>query len=263
VTVRPPRLTRLALIAVTGATALSVAACGSSNTASPTSSPSTGASSASPNAAAPSTSSAPTPTPGKPEAHVSGLIASVSGNAAQITQGNGNATVDFTGSTTVTEVTLAAFSDVTTGNCVSVRPAHDESQGGQSVTAASVRISPAVNGQCPEGRPSGNGPGPTPPSSSPMPPKHPGVQGTVGSVAGNSITVNGTDGSATSVTVTDKTRYAKQVGSDTQAIAQGKCMTALGTQDGSGALQATTIKLRPANDGRCMGEGGPQHGHGE
>jgi hypothetical protein len=228
------------MLVVAGATALTVAACGSSNTASPTSSPST---SASPNAAAPSTS------PHTAAAHVSGLIASVSGNSAQITRENGDATVDFTATTKVDEVTPAALTDVITGSCVSVRPTHDESQVGEAVSAASVRVSPAVDGKCPQGMQSGH-------------PKRPGVQGAVASVAGDTITVNGNDGSATTVTVTDKTRYTKQAGSSTQAITQGKCMTALGSRDGSGAFQATTINLRPASDGKCPGEGGPHRGHG-
>ena len=91
------------------------------------------------------------------------------------------------------------------------------------------------------------------------------MQGAVASVAGNTITVTSTDASGatsqTPVTVTDKTRYTKQAGADTQAIAQGKCMTAQGSQDGSGTLQATTIDLRPARDGKCMGGKKPA-GHG-
>jgi hypothetical protein len=91
------------------------------------------------------------------------------------------------------------------------------------------------------------------------------VQGAVASVAGNTINVTSTDASGatsqTPVTVTDKTRYTKQAGANTQAIAQGKCLTAQGSQDGSGTLQATTIDLRPARDGKCGGEGRP-HGHG-
>jgi len=259
---RPPRLARFAIIAVTGVTALSIAACGSSNTSSPTTSPSTsspGATAAPPSTTPPS-SSVP---PATGQAHVSGLIASVSGNAAQVTQKNGNATVDFTASTKVSEASPAALTDVTAGSCVSVRPAHGGSQGDQPITAGSVRVSPAVDGKCPPGREAAPGG----PSGSPTtaPAKRPGVQGAVASVAGNTINVTRTDASGntsqTSVTVTDQTRYTKQVAGSTQAITEGKCLTALGTQDSSGTLQATTINLRPANDGKCMGEGGP-HRHG-
>ena len=182
----------------------------------------------------------------------------MAGNAAQVTRQNGNATVDFTGSTKVTEVTPAALTDVATGSCVSVRP-QQGGQGGQPITAASVRVSPAVDGKCPQGRESAPG------STTPAPAKRSAVQGAVASVAGNTINVTTTDASGnatqTAVTVSDKTKYSKQAAADTQAISAGKCLTARGTQDSAGALQATTIDLRAAHDGKCAGEAG-HHGHG-
>ncbi|WAC89508.1 DUF5666 domain-containing protein [Mycobacterium sp. Aquia_213] len=231
------RLTRFAMLGVTGVTALSVVACGSSTTSSPSSSP--GPTSSAMSSAPPSTSP-----PATGQARVRGLIASVSGNTAQVTQEKGNAAVVFTTSTKVTEVTAGALGDVTVGSCVTVRPAHQESQPGQPLTAASVRVSPAVDGKCPPVTPGGT-------------PKRAPVRGAVASVAGSTITVTSIDpsgaGSQTAVTVTDQTRYTKQAGSDTQAIAQGKCMTAQGIRDGNGTLQATTIDLRPARDGKCGG----------
>ena len=112
-----------------------------------------------------------------------------------------------------------------------------------------MRVRPAADGKCPQAKDSG---------------KRPGVQGSVASVAGNTINVTSTDASGnatqTAVTVNDKTKYSKQATADSQAITAGKCMTAKGTQDGSGALQATSIDLRPAHDGKCPGEAKP-HGH--
>ncbi|MDR3654523.1 MAG: DUF5666 domain-containing protein [Mycobacterium sp.] len=255
-----PRLARFAVLAVTGAAALSLAACGSSNTSSSTSSPSPAAGSPAPTSSAPANG----------EAHVSGLIAAVSGNAIQVTRENGNATVDFTPSTEVTEVTAGALTDVTTGSCVTVRPSHEEPQGGQPVTAANVRISPAVDGKCPQAKESvpGSGPGSTTPAPSPTtaPAKRSAVQGAVASVAGNTINVSSTDASGntsqTAVAVNDKTKYTKQASSTSQAITAGKCIAARGTKDGSGALQATTVNLRPANDGKCGGPGRQPHGQG-
>jgi hypothetical protein len=237
------RLARFAILTATGVTALSLAACGSSNTSSPTTSPSSPSTAV---ASPTTTSSAPAP---NAETRVSGLIASVAGNAAQVTQQSGNATVDFGGSTKVTETSPAALTDVTAGSCVSVRP-QEAGQGGQPITAASVRVSPAVDGKCPQAKESG---------------KRSGVQGSVASVAGNTLNVTSTDASGnttqTAVTVSDKTKYHKQVAADTQAITAGKCLTARGTQDSGGALQATTIDLRAAHDGKCAGEAG-HHGHG-
>ncbi|WP_197504743.1 DUF5666 domain-containing protein [Mycobacterium sp. 852002-51163_SCH5372311] len=248
------RPNRVAILAVTGATALSLAACSSSsNPPSATSSAGT--------TAASSGTTATTSAPPSGESHVSGMIASVSGNSAQVTQKSGNATVNFTGSTKVTEVSTAALTDVTPGSCVSIRSAHG-SHGGKPITAATVRVSQAVDGKCPTGKESApdstttapSSPSPTPSPSTPSG-KKPDVAGSVASVSGNTINVTSTDAngnpSQTAVAVDDKTKYTKRAPADTQAITQGKCMTAKGTKDSGGALQATTINLRPANNGKC------------
>ena len=248
------------MLVITGTSALSIAAC-SSTSAPPNASTSPSTSAASPTTNPTTTSSA------RPsgEAQVSGLIASVTGNAAQVTQKSGNATVNFTDSTKVTEVARAALTDVTPGSCVSVKTVHG-SHGGQPITAASVRISPAVDGKCPQGEETAPDSTTTPPSSptsspSTSPSKSPGkkspIAGSVASVTGNTINVTSTDASGksteTAVTVDDKTKYTKQTAANTQAITQGKCMTAKGTKDSGGALQATTINLRAADNGDCKG----------
>jgi hypothetical protein len=200
--------------------------------------------------ASPTTSPSAT-TSGAPqgEAKVSGLIASVAGNAAQVNQQSGTATVDFTDSTKVTEVTSATLTDVAAGSCVSVR----SKDGNQ--TATSVRISPAAGGNCAPAK--GPAPSGTPTTG---PGKHAPVQGTVASVAGNTITINTAAGAPQTVTVTDKTKYTKEAAATSQAIAAGKCITAKGGENG-GVLQATTISLRPANNGKCPEVGGGSHRH--
>lgn len=244
-----PRLTRVAVLGVAGVAALSLAACGSSNKSSPTTSTSTSTSVV--------TSTTTSPGPATGEAKVSGMIASVAGNSMQVTkQDNSTAAVNFTSTTKVTETTPAALTDVTSGSCVTVRPAR-EAQGGQPVTAASVKVSPSVNGACPA-KPTAQSPSsPTPPPpGSPAPaPRPAAIRGSVASVAGNTINVTGTDPSGnttqTAVTVDDKTKYMKQSSATTDAIAQGKCVWARGTMDNGGALQATSINVRQATDGKC------------
>ena len=232
--------TRFGILALAGVATLSLAACGTSNKATPA------------QPASPTSPAVSTPAPANGNQRVAGLISSVAGDTIQVTQKSGTATVDFTPATKVSEVTAAGLPDVTAGNCVNIRPTRDNPQNGATITAAAVRISPAVNGQCAQP--------PQPPAGAP---KHPPVQGTVASVAGNTITVNNTGGGAsqTTVTVSDKTRYTKEAAANSQAIAQGKCMTAQGTE-GSGALQATTIALRPASDGKCPEPGAHPHRHG-
>jgi Domain of unknown function (DUF5666) len=213
------------------------------------------------------TSTATSPAPANGEAQVSGLIASVAGNSIQVTkEDNATAAVNFTATTKVTEVTPAALTDVTTGSCVTVRPAKEESQGGQPVTAASVRVSPSVNGACPKDQESAPGSASTAPSGSPTtaPANAEPVRGAVASVAGNTINVTSTDASGnttqTAVTVDDKTKYTKQASAPIDAITQGKCLNARGTVDNAGTLQATSIKLQPANDGKCGGRKPAGHG---
>jgi Domain of unknown function (DUF5666) len=261
VSCRTPRLTQFAVIAMAGATALSIAACGSSNKASPTST-STSTSTV--------TSTITSQPPAAGEAWVSGLIASVAGNSVQVTkEDNSTAAVNFTSTTKITEVTPATLADVTQGSCVMVRPA-GESQGGQPVTAASVKVSPSVNGACPQPQQPAPGAGSSSPAPSGAPTPPPGrpapVRGSVASVSGNTITVAGTDTSGnttqTTVTVDDKTKYSKKASATTDAIAQGKCLAARGTMDNGGTLQATSISVRAANDGKCGGEPKEPHGHG-
>jgi Domain of unknown function (DUF5666) len=236
------RLSRVALFAVTGATALSLAACGASNTAKPTSANPTNSASSSSSASA------------KGKDWVSGLIDSLSGNTIQVSQRSGTATVDFTPSTEVSELNPAQLTDITTGSCVSVHPGrHGATREGGPITARSVRFSPAVDGKCPQSnQPAGEA-------------NHHQLQGQVASVAGNTVTVHSSDqagnSSQTSVTVTDTTKYTKRTTADAQAIAQGKCIAAHGTKDGGGTLQATTISVQQADNGSCPQPGANHHRH--
>jgi hypothetical protein len=158
----------------------------------------------------------------------------VSGTTITLTGANGPATVDVTPSTRVRELTSAALTDLTAGQCVAIRPTKD-SAGSASVTAAAVLFGPADNGQCaPPGRRQGHG-----------------VIGTVASVGGNAITVTTSDNSPATVTVTADTRYAKRTTADPSAIVAGLCLMAQGTKAGDGSLQATSVNVRPSNSGQC------------
>ncbi len=249
------RLSRVAVFAVAGAAALSIAACNSSNKSTSTST-STSAST--------SVSITTSPAPATGEAKVNGLIASVAGNSFQVTKhDNSSATVNFTTTTKITEITPAALTDVTAGSCVKVRPTQDV-PAGEPVTAASVRIVPSVNGACPQGKPSGEGTTTTAPSGAPSPAKPKAIRGSVVSASGNAIKITSTNAGGnttqTTVTVNDTTKYTKLSSATGEAIKQGKCVMARGTSDNGGALQATSIKLRAAVDGKC---GEAEHPHGQ
>jgi Domain of unknown function (DUF5666) len=244
-TLSTSRLSRAAFLAVTGATVLSLAACGSSTETKP----------------APATSSTSAPTSSTPSASgkghdwVKGLIDSVSGGTVQVTAKSGPTTVDFTPSTAISEITPAQLTDVTTGSCVWVHPDHADAPAGSPINARKVQISAAVDGKCP---------GPAHPAADKphhqLPP-----HGQVASVAGNTITLNSTDAQgnplSTTVNLTDTTKYTKKTAADAHAIVQGKCLAAHGTRDGSNALQAKRIEVQDAVNGSCPGLGGKDHDH--
>lgn len=231
------------MFAVVGFTALSVAACGSSNTSSPSSS-STGkpaAASSSPSSASPGA----TPGAAGGKDQVRGIVGTVSGGTVTVTEQSGSATVNVSPSTKVTQLTQGQLTDITAGECLMVNPTKDSGQP-PTVTAAGVLFGAPDNGQC--GHPGGNAPGNAPSNA-------PGnrLGGTVASVNGNSIVLTTADNTQTTVTVTPDTRYAKRVAADGSAIAAGQCLAARGQKDNSGVLQATYVSVRPANNGQCGG----------
>lgn len=232
------RRTQIALGAVIAFVAVCVAMCSSSHDTSNTSAPP--AVTAAPPSAAPSAAPPPGPPPGPPpppvgKDYVEGMVQSNSGQTIALRTRTGSATVDYTPATRVMEVTPAKLTDVTPGSCVNVKatpqsapppgaPAPGQPAPGP-ITAQAVTVTQSADGKCP------------PPA---------GFYGTVSSVSGNTIAVSGLGpggpGAATNVTVADSTSYQRQTPSDTQAITNGKCMGAQGTQDG-GVLHATMISL--------------------
>lgn len=228
-----PLWSRFLISLLVGATAAALGGCDSSNEQG--ASPSPPAASQPP--PAPKPPSPPPPPIGKD--HIEGLVRSVSGNAIELTQRNRTAaTVDFTPTTMITELSSAALTDVKPGGCVNVRPVPQSADG--AVVAQSVEISPAIAHNCP--------PPPNPAGA---------VFGIVDSVADNAIKVNSVDPAGktthTTVTVSNTTTYTKHGVVDAHAVQNGKCMAAQGSLDG-GVLQATTIDLEP-----CPPMGGPRH----
>jgi hypothetical protein len=263
---------RYTVVALIAASAIPLAACGSSSTpsSSPSSTSGSSTTSATTSTSAPTSTSTPNAAGGGHD-HVAGQVASVTGNKVSVTERNGSTTVDFSDSTKIAQIDTAGLTDVTAGSCVTVRPTRDSAQTGQ-ITAQRIMVSPANNGQCggPQGGQNGpvgqngpgqngpgqNGPGgPNGPGGQPGGGGHggPGVRGTVASVNGNTIQVTSA-GNQVNVAITPDTIYTKRSDSSVSAIAQGKCIAARGTTDGSGALQATSITLRQADqNGNCGG----------
>ena len=231
VTFKPARLAGFAILAVASATALSLGACSKSHDEKKS------ADSSSPAAAAPKDS-------------VNGLVASVSGNSVQVTLESGTASVDVGSSAKVIEYTNAQLSDFAAGNCVRVN--FQPGPNPNSASAVAVTQNPPGNGgKCPQPKAVASG---SPGALLPAGPIQ-AVMGTVSSVAGNTIVVASTDADGkpalTNMNVHDQTHYTKGVAGTSQAVAQGKCISAAGNKDGGGTLQATSVTLIAANDGKC------------
>jgi hypothetical protein len=233
-TLSGPLRAHLLIPLLAGVTALSIAACGTSNNQNSTQH----GTAASQPSSAPKLPPPPPPPVGKD--HIEGLVRSVSGDAIQLTQRDRSAaTVDFTPQTMVTELGSAALTDVKPGSCVDVKSVPQSASPGGAITAESVEISPAIANMCP--------PPPGPAGA---------VYGTVDSVAGNVIKVNTTNltgKTSSTIPVTDTTTYTKHAVTNAQAVQDGKCMAAQGTKDGN-VLRAATIDLEP-----CPPMGSPHH----
>ncbi|GHF86904.1 hypothetical protein FHX82_004531 [Amycolatopsis bartoniae] len=241
-------LRRSLLIVAGGALALTLAACGSSDSGTTAAAPAgqtqaSGAAGANRGPAA------------------SGTVAQVGGSTIEVqNQTDGQVTVNFSGSTTFTDRVAATLADVTTGSCVVVNGT------GTPVAAKSVQISAPVNGACNGGFGGGGGMRPQNGSGSAAPrpsgtnnPGRGGFGGAFGkvtAVSGTGFTVeqdNRQTGATTSVQVTvdATTTYTKSQSADASALKVGECVTATGKADDTGAVTAQTISISQAGANGC------------
>lgn len=231
-------ITRYPMLAIVGITALSAVACSSATKTEPSAS-----SAASTTTSAAAASQAPEKINGEDE--VSGSIASVSGMRIEVSSPEGSASVSFTDSTKIMELTPATLTDITPGLCVTIRPASG-AEGG-TVVADAVVVGASSGGECKKTGGADNAGLPRTPLG--------GFRGTVDSVTGTTIalTTFGTDGSKTNSTIetNDLTLFADRHRVKADAVVEGKCIIAGGTNDTGGVLQAQTINLPLVVNGEC------------
>ena len=227
-----------------------------------------------------------------------GLLAQIDGKTLQVQGTDTQTAVTYSAKTTFTNTVAAKLSDVVVGVCVQARSARPASGTGGAaptaaagpVAAASVEISPAVNGRCTVGgsrMPGAGAPGgsgdPTRPPGAPTSgrTRGPGAAGNgfgglgafgkVTAVSGTGFTVESTfpqGSTATTAVPTTQTvqtsaatTYTRTEAANANALVVGLCVTALGTADNTGSIAATSMTLRPAQNGSCStGFGGPPPG---
>lgn len=227
-----------------------------------------------------------------------GKIAAADGSTIQV-QGNDSQTaVTYTDKTAITQQVTGSLSDVTAGLCVTVTPADGSQSSDTAVTAGTIRVTEKTDGSCqggfgggrPSGMPEGGMPSGMPegetPSGAPeggMPSAGPGggggfgTSGEVTAVSGDTITVAATsfapqaeegaelETTTVTVTTTGKTTVTTTKAADATALIIGRCVTANGTADDTGAVSAERIEVSDAVDGECstgFGRGGFPGGGG-
>jgi Domain of unknown function (DUF5666) len=234
-----------------------------------------------------------------------GLLAEIDGTTLQVQGTDAQTAVTYSAATTFTNTVASRLSDVVVGVCVQARSARPPSGTGGTaptpapsantgpIVAASVEITPAVNGSC--SSPVGprtpfpgrtRGPGATGgPTRSPSAGGNGlggrafggfGAFGKVTAVNGATFTVESSrpqgGGAATTaapgaavpttetVETSAVTTYTRTKSANAKALAVGLCVTALGKASDTGSIAATSIILRPAENGSCssgFGRRGP------
>jgi len=222
----------------------------------------------------------------------SGKVVEVDGTTAQVQSQSGQVAVTWSDDTTFSQQVSGSLDDVTVGSCVMVQPAdaNSDADSTDAITAGTVRIVAAQDGECSMGSGSGGG-GPRPdgaPQDGERPEGAPtdmpdgrtpptgggrGGFGTVGEVT--DVTASGfvveaaqmadsdrDDDESTSVTVTvdADTSYTTTAEATAADVTVGVCITSRGKADDTGAIAATTISVSDAVDGECtsgFGMGGP------
>jgi len=213
----------------------------------------------------------------------SGEVVEVDGATAQVQSRSGQVAVSWTKDTTFTREVAGSAADVKVGSCVMVQPAGQNATGASDdeITAGTVRVLPATDGQCSAGRPSGlpegeqrmlpEGGRPSGDASDGQARRRVmGAFGQVTSVTASALVVKSNrpgsvDGISVTVSTTDDTRFLTTAQASASDVKVGACVTSTGQADDTGAITATMIAISQKSDGECgvvMRFGGPNRGQG-
>lgn len=227
---------------------------------------------------------------------VSGTIAAVSGKTLQVQSASAQTAVSYTDATVFTTTTSATLADVVAGVCVAViefggptaagtSTAPSTAAPGSTAAAAAgsrVTITDPTNGACTAqgfggfgpNQPSGaagasgaaaptSGNGPSGASADGRGARNgQAVFGLVTAVGGSSITMTDSSGASQTATVTAASTYSKTTAGNSSELVVGQCARAVGPEDSSGAVAATSIVVSAPAQGGCNVGAGGQAGFG-
>jgi hypothetical protein len=269
----------IALLAVLLASACVLAACsGKSAGSSPPSSPASSSAAGGGGAAAAGF--------GRPAA--SGQIAAITGSTMQVQNAqSGQVAVSWTAATKFTDTVATTLASVRPGDCItataasaassssSPAPATSSASGSSTAPLAAtvLMVTQPVNGQCGAGARGGAGGAgrsgfPSGASTRTRPSGAPTggfarragdfATGTVSSVSANTVVVaaqqfGSTSTTDRSVTVTAQTKITTTQASTPGALKVGRCVSAQGSTDSTGAVSASTVRVTDPVNGQCTG----------
>ena len=252
---------RVAVIGLAGVFVLT--ACSNST---PTShDPSTPASSASASPAGPGNNDARQRGPA-----ASGTVAAVAGNTMQVQNPQvGQVAVTWTSSTKFSHQVATTLAAVKAGDCITAMAPAGTSFNATSFTASSLVVS---SGACtigtgprpsgfPSGRPSGR---PSGFPSGARPSGFPSGRGRLGAIASGKVTsisggtltiaarqFNQSSTSTKTITVTSSTKITTEAATTASSVRVGKCVSAEGSTDSTGAVTATRVQITDPVNGQC------------
>jgi len=249
---------RLVIAAPVAAAVLTLAACGSS--AAPSTSPSSNGNSSARNGGANGPG-------GLRRNGAAGELAQINGTTLILNTTNGDVTVDYTSSTTITRTRTGALADIVSGSCLIATGTKDATG---TLVASTVRLSQPVNGACTLGpggnRPPGAGrnPNATPRPAPAGAPNFAFAAGKVTTVNGTAVTLQPASGAAQTVTVPTTVTVSESNVDTASDLAVGDCIQAAGSKDSSGKVTATSLSIVPSGPTGCFtgGRGGFGGGFG-
>jgi len=205
-------------------------------------------------------SSAGAPSTGSRDANLTdGTLVRVSGTTLVLSTSSGDVTVNFTGSTPISDTSMGSDADITVGSCITASGSED---GTGAIIATDVTVSTAVNASCSSGA-SGVNPGGFPggrpdftfrPRETPsgLTPDFTSVRGMVTAVNGAAVTVQEASGTSGSVTVPATARVSTSTPGSPSDLVAGACVAAIGPRGSSGTVTARSLLIEPAGPSGCF-----------
>lgn len=181
-----------------------------------------------------------------------GTVTQVSGSTITLNTQSGQVTIDVLPNAMIQDMVAGTAADLQSGEIVTVVGSPDANG---NIVASRISIRPQSQGFPSFTPPPGASPGPGGPSGTPGGGFNPGgpnrasnmVFGTIASVNGNELTVSTAQSQQTTVTISSATTIEKTVTGSLSDVQVGQTLSAVGTPDQSGNIQARLVTIGSGN----------------